>query len=95
MKDFNVFAAKAKNKLRKMVDPPKVVRRDGEPDLHRKPKEHNTDTDKCLLAPGPIENAFEAIRHEITDLTKHPTTKNITSTYSIERTHLQPPTDHQ
>ena len=73
MKDFNAFTIKTKNKLRRMVNPPRPPKPNEEPTLFRKPTINSSHTNPQSLGPKALEDAFEAMRMEITKLEKHPT----------------------
>ena len=73
MKDFNAFTIKTKNKLRRMVNPPRPPKPNEEPTLFRKPTINSYHTNPQSLGPKALEDAFEAMRMEITKLDKHPT----------------------
>ena len=73
MKDFNIFANKSKRKLRRMINPP---RPGDEPALFRNSNETNTSTDSQTLGSKVLEDAFEAIRLNITNMEQCPTRKH-------------------
>ena len=72
IKEFDIFANKAKRKLRLMVNPPRPPRPNEEPALFRIPS--TTNTTPHVLGPRPLEDTFETIKLEISKMTQHPTT---------------------
>lgn len=74
IKDFNIFANKAKRKLRQMINPPRPPRPNEEPALFRKPT--TTTTTSQLLGPRLIEDMFETIKLETSKLEQHATTQH-------------------
>ena len=71
IKEFDIFANKAKRKLRQMVNPPKPPRPNDEPALFRKPTNpRDTNSTPQTLGPRILEDTFQAIKLEITNLNK-------------------------
>jgi len=70
LNDFNSFTAKTKNKLRQLINPPRPPRPDDEPALFRAPPDSNKNMNTSIhLGPKPLEDAFEAMRLDISKLT--------------------------
>ena len=74
IKEFNCFSNKAKRKLRLMLNPPRPPRPNDEPALFRKPL--TTNTTPYVLGPKPLEDAFQAIKMEISEMAQHHTIKH-------------------
>ena len=75
IKEFDIFANKAKRKLRQMVDPPRPPRPNDEPALFRKPTNpRDTNSTPQTLGPRILEDTFQAIKLEISQLEQNPTT---------------------
>ena len=68
LKDFNQFTIRTKIKLRKFINPPRSPRPNDEPALVRTNPTSYNDTN-TRLGPQPLENAFEAMRMDISKLT--------------------------
>ena len=76
IRDFNIFANKSKRKLRKMINPPRPPRPGDEPALFRNPNDTSTITDSQTLGPKVLEDAFKAIRVDITNIEQCSTQKH-------------------
>ena len=80
IRHFDIFTVKAKRKLHQMVNPPRPSRPNDEPPLFRKPTNtQNTNITPLTLGPRALEDTFETIRVEISQIEHNTTTtRNLT-----------------